>query len=145
MNIKVEHLGRGADLSPLFAVRKQVFNDEDGVPKSHDFDGRDEAAEQFVAYDGENAIGTARYRLIDDGIAKVERVAVLPGYRGKQVGMQVMTILEETAKQKGVKKLVMHSKLAAAEFYKKLGYETVGDVFEEANMPHIMMQKVIRS
>lgn len=143
MNIRVEHLKPGADLKLLFAVREAVFNGEDNIPVSLDFDGRDEAAEQFAAYDGDTVIGTARYRIIERGIAKVERVAVLPQYRGKQVGNAIMAKLEEVAHSQGVSKLVMDAKLAASEFYKKLGYETVGEVFEEAGLPHIKMQKVI--
>src|SRR6266851_7135385 len=90
MEIRVSHLPSSADLSANFAIREAVFQKEDGIPRSEDIDGNDSAAEQFLAYAGDTPVGTARYRLKDGGYPKIERVAVLPGYRGAGVGTAIM-------------------------------------------------------
>jgi predicted GNAT family N-acyltransferase len=35
----------------------------------------------------------------------------------------------------------MHARKSAAAFYEKLGYQIIGDAFEEVTIPHYEMQK----
>ncbi len=139
MTISVEHLVGIDKLPDAHFVRAEVFQKEQGISADDDFDGLDNTAEQFVAYEDGNPIGTARYRVLPDKVGKVERVAVFKAHRGKKVGRAIMDSVSETAKEQGLAKLVLDSQVSAANFYESLGYQKDGDEFDEVGIPHIKM------
>ncbi|SER54108.1 GNAT family N-acetyltransferase [Natrinema salaciae] len=124
-----------------FAVRRTVFVEEQGVDEEIEYDEHDETATHFVAYDDDEPIGAARLREYEDGVGKVERVAVLESRRERGVGRALMETLEERAGELGFGTLKLHSQTRAADFYRRLGYERRGDEFEEAGIPHVEMRK----
>ncbi|HUD06824.1 MAG TPA: GNAT family N-acetyltransferase [Candidatus Saccharimonadales bacterium] len=138
MNISVEHLPLGSDLTAAFEIRRKVFQEEDGIPRDADFDGEDLLAEQFIAHDGGLDIGTARYRTIK-GRAKIERVAVLSEYRGQSVGKQIMLSMIEDIGARGITDIYMNSKSSTSPFYERLGFEVEGDEFMDVGIPHVRM------
>jgi predicted GNAT family N-acyltransferase len=136
-----------SELTDALAVRERVFVDEQGVPPDLELDAFDElgAATHFVAYDGDEAVGAARLRPYDGGgedeprRAKVERVAVLPTYRGEGLGGRLMDAVEAAAERAGFEALVLHAQTPVAGFYAARGYRRVGEEFEEAGIPHVEM------
>lgn len=136
----VKTLEKDADLKDAFAVRREVFHVGQGINEDVDFDGRDKDAGQFVAYLGDKPVGTARVRFLEDGAGKVERVAILEEYRGRDYGLQIMQHILEYLRKKGTAKVVLESQSYAAPFYEKLGFVKVGDEFEEVGIPHIKME-----
>ncbi|OLZ42055.1 acetyltransferase [Natrinema saccharevitans] len=124
-----------------FAVRREVFVAEQGVDEELEYDDHDETATHFVAYDRAEPIGAARLREYEDGVGKVERVAVLESHRDEGVGRALMDALERRAADEGLTTLKLHSQTRAADFYRELGYERRGSVFEEAGIPHVEMRK----
>ncbi|AFZ72342.1 GNAT family N-acetyltransferase [Natronobacterium gregoryi] len=125
-----------------FAVRHEVFVEEQGVDEDLEYDEHDADAVHFVAYDDAEPVGVARLReLEDDDAGKVERVAVLESRRGEGIGWELMRTLEERATELGLAKLKLHSQTHAAEFYDRLGYDRYGEEFEEAGIPHVEMRK----
>ena len=66
------------EFSAIQSVRQAVFQAEQGVEPELDFDGKDETSEQIIAYIDGKPVGTARIRYLNDKIAKIERLAVLP-------------------------------------------------------------------
>lgn len=125
------------------AVRETVFVEEQGVPADIEVDDHEEEATHFVAYDGDEPVGAARLRALDERAAKVERVAVLAACRDRGVGTALMEQLEAVARQRGVETLTMHSQISAEPFYERFGYERVGEQFEEAGIPHVEMHKAL--
>lgn len=124
-----------------FDVRYTVFVEEQGVDEALEYDDHDETAIHFVAYDGTEPIGAARLREPEDGVGKVERVAVLEPRREEGVGSALMATLEQRAVAEGITALKLHSQTRAADFYRELGYERRGPEFEEAGIPHVEMRK----
>lgn len=127
-------------LEDAFAVRKQVFVEEQQVSAEEEYDEFDETAQHVVLYDGNTPVGTGRTRAIGD-IGKMERICVLASHRSKGAGRLIMEKLEALAKAQGLAKAKLHAQTHAEDFYKRLGYETVSDVFMEANIPHVVMVK----
>lgn len=125
------------------AVREAVFIREQGVPPELELDEHDQTALHFVAYAGGRAIGAARLRPYDNDTGKVERVAVLSAWRGKGVGRLLMAAVEQEAAARGFVRLRLNAQTHAEPFYRKLGYETVSEVFEEAGIPHVTMVKTL--
>jgi predicted GNAT family N-acyltransferase len=52
-----------------------------------------------------------------------------------------MEIVISEAERMGVKLLRMESQLQAQGFYEKSGFAVCSDVFEEAGIPHVKMEK----
>jgi predicted GNAT family N-acyltransferase len=138
------------------AVRMAVFVDEQGVPEQLELDDHEDEAVHFVAYEPSDhdhdgpghhhdepgdPIGAARLREPDDGVGKVERVAVLDSHRGRGVGRELMVTAESVAAARGYDRLVLHAQTTATGFYERLGYERVGDTFQEDGIEHVEMRK----
>ena len=131
----------GGDLTDAFEIRRDVFMDEQGVSAAEEFDGKDENAVHYVVYVDGSPAGTARLREPDEGVAKIERVAVRKAHRGNGIGNEVMDLLESEALAQGCERVVLHAQTAVEEFYEKRGYETRSGVFEEDGILHVRMTK----
>lgn len=132
------------ELQDAFRVRRNVFIEEQEVPEEIEMDDHDtlsSATIHFVAYDQGQPVGASRLRPYQPGVGKVERVAVLGSERGTGLGRHIMVMMEETAQSNGYEKLKLNAQCHAQGFYEKLGYTPLGDVFEEAGIPHISMEK----
>lgn len=141
-----------------FAVRKAVFVDEQGVDEEIEWDEHDKpdaAATHFVAYDGGEAVGAARFRAapvdadsaestateLDAPTGKVERVAVASDRRGEGWGRRLMEAVEDLAREEGFARLTLHGQTRVRAFYERLGYVAHGEEFYEAGIPHVAMTK----
>jgi predicted GNAT family N-acyltransferase len=142
-DVEVRRLDEGASLGDAFDVRIDVFVEGQDVAEDLEMDGEDEDARHVVAYDGDDPVGTARLRSLEPGLAKIERVAVRDAYRDRGVGRVLMAAIEDVAREEGHDAAVLHAQTRVEEFYRKLGYATVSDVFEEAGIPHVEMEKPI--
>ncbi|MFB6141897.1 MAG: GNAT family N-acetyltransferase [Halorientalis sp.] len=140
------------------AVRRDVFVAGQGVPESRELDGKDADATHFLAEDAGEAVGTARLRVLDGGdrgtfvepeavfaagapVGKVERVAVRAARRGEGWGRRLMAAVERAARERGCETVALHGQTRVEDFYERLGYRTVSDVFADADMPHVEMVK----
>lgn len=126
-----------------FFVRRKVFVEEQGVPLSLELDELDKTADHFVVYTDTSPIGAGRIRETTSGIGKVERVCILPEYRGKHLGKLIMQTLEDHAATKGFEKVILNAQSYAVPFYEKLGYIITSPEFMDADIPHRAMEKRI--
>lgn len=141
--LNVQLVSAEKQLEDAYNVRKIVFVDEQKVPLEEEIDEYESDAAHFVLYDGEDAVGAGRFRVVD-GYGKVERICVLPTYRtSKGSGRLIMNAIEAYAAEQGVKKLKLNAQTHAEGFYSKLGYETVSDIFMDAGIPHVTMVKEV--
>ena len=122
-------------------VRREVFIEGQGVPESLEVDDHEPDCRHFVAYDGSEPVGAARLRPLGDGEAKVERVAVVESRREEGWGARLMDAVEDAARKAGVDTLVLHAQTPVEGFYERRGYRTTSDVFEEAGIPHVEMER----
>lgn len=133
------------DLQTAFEIRKTVFVVEQKVPLEDEFDAFDhihDLCDHILVHYDNQAVGTGRLRVVD-GIGKLERICILPNYRKYGLGKQIIDKLEELAKEKQLTKVKLHGQTQAEGFYRKLSYQTSGEVFMEDGIPHILMVKDI--
>jgi predicted GNAT family N-acyltransferase len=130
-----------ADREAALVVRRNVFIEEQGVPEQIEMDGKDEDAIHFVATADGEPVGAARLREVESGVGKVERVAVVADRRDDGIGRELMRTLEATAVERDIDRLVMHAQTHVQAFYLSLDYEMTSDVFEEAGIDHVEMEK----
>lgn len=123
----------------LRAVRNEVFIVEQQIPADLEYDDADLRCLHAVAWDGPTPVGTARLDLEQNG--RIGRVAVLKHYRRRGIGSMLMQELEQAAVSNGLVRLWFHSQVSAVPFYQARGYQTFGEEFLEADIPHLSMEK----
>ena len=118
-------------------IRSFVFVEEQGVSISDEHDGFDDIANHYLVFKNNVSIATARSRNTSFGI-KLERFAVLIEYRNQGVGsFLVKQILKNLSSSHQL--IYLHAQKHVLEFYISLGFEKVGEVFQEAGIEHFKM------
>ena len=136
MNVKVKNVKTSAEKSSVISIRKDVFIKGMNIPKSLEIDDNEDDAHYVLAYLGNTPVGTARWRRTDAGI-KFERFAVLDGFRLLGIGRKMTKfILSQIPKGEHI---YLNSQNTAIEFYKNIGFKSVGPMFEEVGIPHQKM------
>lgn len=135
-----------ADLPEEFpaiaAIRKSVFQEEQGVNPALEFDGKDEISQHLIAYLDQKAVGTTRIRYLDEKTAKIERLAVLSTARGQGIGKKIMENALQIIASKNVREVVIHAQESVKVLYQKLNFVEEGEIFEEAGILHVKMRKI---
>lgn len=141
VNLKLVLIQPPGAIEDAMHVRRVVFQKEQLIAATDDFDGNDDVATHIIAYHHEEAVGTGRLRKITDDTVKIERVAVLKKLRGKGIGKLIMRTLDEHAATTGVRRATLDAQSHAKAFYESMGYQQEGEEFEEVGIPHIVMTK----
>jgi predicted GNAT family N-acyltransferase/DNA-binding MarR family transcriptional regulator len=134
-NIKVEKIEDSKLESIAFAIRKQVFVEEQNVSQERESMDDAEAIHYLATVNGLPA-GAARYRIMEKGV-KIERIAVLSSYRGKKVGEAILKkILGDLKNEKNI---YLYAQVNASAFYIKNGFEQSKNYFLDAGIEHVEM------
>ena len=137
MNIKVEKIKTWQHYAYAAYIRTLVFIQEQNCPAENEFDPQEDEATHFLCWVNNEPVGTARYRILDANTGKVERIAVLKNCRGQGAGKALVLHIEETLKQMlEITSIIMSAQDHALPFYKKLGYQIIGDGYMEEGIPH---------
>jgi len=134
-------LGSWKELKALAApLRTEVFVDEQGVDQALEWDAQDAESLHAVLCNRLGApVATGRLLPSVNGVAKIGRMAVKRVLRGQRLGDQVLSALMDAARQRGDTEILLHAQCSAEKFYLRQGFRTQGEVFMEADMPHIEM------
>lgn len=140
-NLKLKIVTYSEAEESIRAIRHLVFQVEQKVDPALDFDGLDPQSQHILAYVNEQPIGTTRLRYLDEQTVKIERLAVLPEFRGQGIGHKIMAAALKFLTQSQVKTVQLHAQLYIKDLYLKLGFVQVGAIFKEAEILHVKMQK----
>ncbi len=127
----------------VFALRYEVFVNEQGVPPEIELDREDETALHILAEEDGMTVGCARV-IFHAGEAHIGRLAVKKAYRGRGVGAAICRFVIEHCKENGCLRIWLGAQLHAVGFYEKLGFQPKGEIFVEAGMEHIEMEIVMK-
>ena len=144
-NLEIRIVIPEEELSDAEHVRMKVFQEEQGIGREHDFDGHDSSATHIIVYHQNQPVGTGRMRHVDDGVVKIERVAVLSHARGQGIGRLIMDRMHAHLSEIGIAQATLDAQAHAKRFYEGLGYVQQGDIFEEVGLPHVVMVKQLTS
>ncbi len=139
--INVLPISTPSDLDSAFAIRRQVFVEEQHVSAEEEYDEFEDSSTHFLARADSTPCGTARWRRTSNGI-KLERFAVLAAFRGQGVGKAlVKTVLADVSSQqpKPIERIYLHAQVTAMPLYAGFGFMSVGPMFEEAGIQHCKM------
>ncbi|MBD0708518.1 MULTISPECIES: GNAT family N-acetyltransferase [unclassified Streptomyces] len=141
------------DREACFAVRREVFVEEQGVPTEMEYDDCDATALHVLAVGADGRpLGTGRLLFgadaadrtgADASVGSLGRLAVSRAARGLGVGAALVRGIEEAARAQGLTAVDLHAQTHALGFYERLGYEAYGPEFPDAGMPHRAMRRVL--
>ncbi len=88
----------------------------------------DHIHDAFVLYDGALPVGCASFKDYEPGVAEVKRVFVRENYRGRGLARKLMQAVEEHARQKGYRSLILETGkplVSAVALYTNMGYHVI--------------------
>ncbi len=121
----------------LFALRCEVFVDEQKVPLEEELDDDDPPSRHVLARLGEEVVGCGR--LTPSGA--IGRMAVKRSVRGRGVGRAIIERLLAIAAEEGRRSLVLSAQVHALDFYARFGFVAEGPVYDEVDIPHRKMRR----
>jgi predicted GNAT family N-acyltransferase len=130
------------DVDAAIALRAQVFVEEQGVAPEEEIDGRDGEALHLLALDGDELVGTCRLVIAEDRV-KLGRMAVRRERRGEGIAALLLQHADDEAGRSGARLIALAAQLPAVGVYERAGYERRGEVFVEAGIEHVWMEKAV--
>ena len=133
----------GGERADAEKIRIQVFVEEQGYRIEDDLvPAEDDISLHLTVYDGDAPVGAARLMpYFKENAYKAGRIAVLPAYRGKGIGKQIVGALCDKAKALGAEILYLDSQEHAVPFYEACGFYRCSVVHPDCGEPHMLMAK----
>lgn len=128
-------IGETRDIALCRRLRRVVFIEEQGVPEAEEVDDQDEAAIHLLATDEGRALGSARLLILGE-TGKIGRVCVPAEARGRGIGAALIRAAAETFRGLGLRQAKLGAQAHALGFYAALGFEAVGEVYQDAGIAH---------
>ena len=122
------------------ALRTEVFVEEQEIPQELEWDEHDaKALHALVLNKLGQPVATGRLLQPQPKLAQIGRMAVSKALRGGNLGRMVVEALVDAAKQRGDHQVILHAQCSAEGFYRRLGFNAHGEVFQDAGIDHIEM------
>ena len=141
--LRIVAIENAEQMKQAWDIRRRVFIEEQHVPEEIEMDDDDAHAFHALALLDGAPVGCGRFvahgHEVNPGEVKIGRMAVLADLRVKGIGREILLYLMRVARERGYRHAVLHAQMTAEGFYLKNGYTPVGDIFEEAGIPHRKM------
>ena len=90
-------------------------------------------------------IGVGRAHFFSEDEVQIRSISVEPEWEGKGIGTAVLKELEKIVIEKGAKRIIIHARNSAIEFYKKNRYKEVEPSYTLfGEIEHTLMEKRIK-
>jgi putative N-acetyltransferase (TIGR04045 family) len=130
------------EMASHYAIRHQVFVQEQGVLVFTDIDDHDASADAIHVVGARHGDigGTVRlYPLDGSGLWKGDRLAVLPGFRASMLGAYLVRFAVARAAAAGGTVMEATVQLPNVRFFERLGWRTSGQPMVYLGLPHQLM------
>ena len=129
------------ELYAIMQLRQEIFVVEQNCPYV-DADGKDVQSVHVMGYEKKQLVAYAR--LVPPGVSyktpSIGRVVVHAAHRGKKYAYTLMEeCIKETLRRYKTNTITISAQLYLRNFYTRTGFNAVGDVYPEDNIPHIKM------
>ena len=130
-----------------YDLRYEVLRKPWFQPKGSERDDDDETSLHRMIIDKPNGkavvVGRLQFNSIEE--AQIRYMAVSDDYQGKGYGRKMVKALDNIAREKGSRKIILQSRGDAVKFYEKNGYKIIEKsylLFDE--IQHWLMKKELR-
>ena len=126
-----------------FQFRWEQLRAPFNLPRGSEKDEYDQSSDHRMILDRHgNPVAVGRLYQISADEAQIRYMAVCEKHRSKGIGSSMIATLEDLARSKSVKRVMMNARLAAVPFYQKNGYHAVGEgPTHFGKIKHQQMQK----
>ena len=97
----------------------------------------------FGLFEKHTLLACVLFKPINSSVIKLRQMAVDESLQGQGLGRKLIQFAEKNVKGLGFDEIEMAARDSAIKFYQHLGYQTTGEIFEQAGVPHIKMYKMI--
>lgn len=131
------------ELYNIYRARQQIFVLDQGSLYV-DADAHDAQSHHLAAWSAQHELPLAYARVLAPGVKYGEpaigRVLTLPAVRGQGWGRHLMhRALAEAAQLYGGQRIRLSAQIQLTSFYASLGFDSVGEPYLDAQIPHIEM------
>lgn len=119
------------DYKTLLAIRYEVLRKPLGWELREKDIANDSNEFHLAAFENGKAIGCVLLKPLSSSNIQLRQMAVRDGYRGKNIGAQLVQFAEEFARKQGFTSIETRARKTAEGFYAKLGYTAHADEFED--------------
>lgn len=142
MDITIEQLSTQHPYYPqVYDLREEVLRKPIGLSLDDDDPDADELDTILVAMHGGKVIGCLMLQTTNDpAVTKLRQMAVSPYWQRKGIGSRLVMAAEELLRQKQIGRIILHARVTAAGFYRKLGYAVAGDTFMEVGIQSLVIE-----
>jgi predicted GNAT family N-acyltransferase len=134
-----------AEYEETVALRGDILHYPLGIIPTAEQFGAEWQDYHIACYRNNQLVGCLILTPLPDGELKMRQVAVAEQMQGKGVGKAMVDFSERFAREHGFTEMTMHARETAVQFYENLGYNRVGEQFEEVTIPHWKMRKELRN
>ncbi len=141
LSIKIFDQLSAAELYEILKARFEVFVMEQNIHYL-DEDSIDYISTHLFVSQNGRVIAYARlFPEAQKGVLRLGRMLTL--VRGQGLGKFILRYAVAEAKKRGAEVLRLHAQLQTVNFYKRRRFRAVGEVFMEAEIPHVCMERVL--
>lgn len=128
------------DCSEIYALRRRVFVDEQGLSEDMVRDELDAMAIYALVFDERDApSGTGRL-VIDEDRFMLGRVCVLKEARGQGLGDLVLRMLLLRTQEMQAPGVYVEAQPPVEAFYRRYGFKPLGEAYQRHGAPHRLMR-----
>lgn len=123
-------------------LRYKEFFEEFNCSRESIFDEFEESSMHIVAYIDQKVIGYARL-FIENSTGEISQLVIDNEYKEMNIGCELINILINEAIERNLKLIGLDACANGIDFYRNLGFETLGDIFfsNQTDLPHVRMIK----
>ena len=145
-NLRMEIIAyQSPEYREMLALRYKILREPLGLNFS-DADLQREKDDIFIACrENGSIIGCCILTRLSGEVVQLRQMAVNTPWQGKDVGTKIVAFTEQYAAEEGYPVIKLHARKTASGFYAKCGYTVFGEEFIEIGIPHVIMEKKIKT
>jgi N-acetylglutamate synthase-like GNAT family acetyltransferase len=142
--VKIIEPSTSKEFKKYYNLRYEVLRKPWGQPMGSERDKREEISIHRMIVDENSgdvlAVGRLQFNSIHE--AQIRYMAVADKFQGKGLGSQLISVLEDVARGKGIQRIILSARENALQFYKNNGYEIIEKThFLFGKIQHWLMRK----
>ncbi len=140
--IEVAEVSDDGDLETIYQIRDAVFINEQRLTNDTRHDPDDRRSIHYLAFLDGQPVGTGRLTILGRE-AQIAWVAVYKQFRGEGLGWALMTTMLDRSEREPVDYVILNAQVHALEFYRRLGFDPVGQQFSMSSIEHQVMVRSV--
>lgn len=124
-------------------LRNKVLREPLGMDIEQDDLSKEQDAFHVLAIYRNEVVGTLYLLPLNKQTVQMKQVAIDPYMQGNGVGSQLVQQAELFISKLNCKKITLHARKNAWNFYQRMGYTFASETFEEIGITHKIMEKYL--